>query len=80
MLPLANNPIELLGLLLHGRVHDLRLVELLGHVGGIGSRLGLGLLHLGKLQLQLLNHRQALTEPCLHLQLEITQNEIFDVS
>ena len=46
MLPLANNPIELLGLLLHGSVQDLGLVELLGHVGGVGGGLGLGLLQL----------------------------------
>merc|ERR1712110_425444 len=68
-LPFPNNPIKLLGLLLHGRVHYLGLVQLLGHVGRISSSLGLGLLHLCKLELQLLDHGRALRQPRLHLQL-----------
>merc|ERR1719370_976353 len=69
VLPLANNPIELLGLLLHGSVQDLGLVELLGHVGGVGGGLGLGLLQLLQLQSKLFDGGLALAEPGLQLHL-----------
>merc|ERR1719445_473793 len=45
LLPFSNNSVELLGLLLHGAVEDLGLVQLLGH--GLQLRLDLGLVLVG---------------------------------
>merc|ERR1719208_752397 len=53
LLPLTNNPVELLGLLLHGAVEDLGLVQLGSHVLQFSLELGLALLHLGQLGVQL---------------------------
>ena len=45
------------------------LIQLLSHICGIGRCLGLGLLQLGELQGQLLDHGLALGKPRLELQL-----------
>ena len=54
-LPFANNPVELLGLLLHGQVEDLSLVKGLSLSLQVGGQLGAGLVKLGKLGLQLVS-------------------------
>merc|ERR550532_3091105 len=69
LLPLANNSVELLGLLLHGAVEDLGLVQLGGHVLQFSLQLGLALLHLGQLGVQLLGGGLSLGQAGLHLQL-----------
>merc|ERR1719336_75916 len=69
LLPLTNNPVELLGLLLHGAVEDLGLVQLGGHGVQVSLELGLGLLHLGQLGVQLVGGGLGLGQASLHLQL-----------
>merc|ERR1719461_1582095 len=69
LLPLTNNPVELLGLLLHGAVEDLGLVQLGSHVLQFSLELSLALLHLGQLGVQLLGGGLSLRETGLHLQL-----------
>merc|ERR1719350_886082 len=69
LLPLANNSVELLGLLLHRAVEDLGLVELLAHALELGLKLALGPLDLGKLSVELLGGGLGLREPSLHLEL-----------
>merc|ERR1719389_1581246 len=69
LLPLTNNPVELLGLLLHGAVEDLGLVQLGGHGVQVSLELGLALLHLGQLGVQLVSGGLSLGEAGLHLQL-----------
>merc|ERR1719411_154704 len=69
LLPLANNSVELLGLLLHGAVEDLGLVQLGGHVLQFSLQLGLALLNLGQLGVQLLGGGLSLGQAGLHLQL-----------
>merc|ERR1719384_552021 len=69
LLPLANNPVELLGLLLHGAVEDLGLVQLGSHVLQLSLQLGLALLHLAQLGVQLLGGGLSLGESGLHLEL-----------
>ena len=54
-LPFANNPVELLGLLLHGQVEDLSLVKGLSLSLQVGGQLGASLVKLGKLGLQLIS-------------------------
>ena len=54
-LPFANNSIELLGLLLHGEVEDLSLVEGLSLGLQVRGKLGASLFKLGKLSLQLVS-------------------------
>ena len=68
-LPLRDNPVELLGLLLHGRVHELGLVQLLGHYGYIIGQLVLGLLQLRQLQVKLVNGGVVLRKPGRQLHL-----------
>merc|ERR1719510_405611 len=69
LLPLANNPVELLGLLLHGAVEDLGLVQLGGHGVEVALELGLVLLHLAQLGVQLVGGGLCLRQAGLHLQL-----------
>merc|ERR1719326_876158 len=69
LLPLSDNSVELLGLLLHGAVEDLGLVQLGGHVLQFSLELGLALLHLGQLGVQLLGGGLGLGKSGLHLQL-----------
>merc|ERR1719323_1837271 len=69
LLPLSDNSVELLGLLLHGAVEDLGLVELLGHGVQVTLQLGLGPFHLGQLGVELLSSGLRLRETSLHLQL-----------
>merc|ERR1719336_1023472 len=69
LLPLSDNSVKLLGLLLHGAVEDLGLVELLGHGVQVTLQLGLGLLHLGQLGVQLVSGGLGLGQAGLHLQL-----------
>ena len=64
-----NNPVELLGLLLHGRIHELGLVQLLGHHGYVIRQLVLGLLQLRQLQVELVNGGVVLRKPCRQLHL-----------
>merc|ERR1719384_3072127 len=68
LLPLANNSVALLGLLFHGRVQNLSLVEVVGHVGQVGVELGLGPLNLSQLGAQLLDGGLTLREASLQLQ------------
>merc|ERR1719195_2126824 len=68
LLPLANDSIALLGLLFHGRVQNLSLVEVVGHVCQVGVELGLGPLNLSKLGAQLLDGGLTLRETSLQLQ------------
>merc|ERR1719179_50037 len=68
-LPFANNPVELLGLLLHGQVEDLSLVKGLSLSLQVGGQLGASLVKLGKLGLQLVSGGIGLRETSLHLQL-----------
>merc|ERR1719460_3235860 len=68
-LPLADNPVALLGLLLHVGVEDLGLVQLDGHLLSVSLKLGLVLLQLGQLHLQLVDHVLGLGEPGLELEL-----------
>merc|ERR1719411_1822659 len=69
LLPLTNNPVELLGLLLHGAVKDLGLVQLGGHGVQVSLELGLALLHLGQLGVPLVCGGLGLGQASLHLQL-----------
>merc|ERR1719445_2125597 len=69
LLPLTNNPVELLGLLLHGAVEDLGLVQLGSHVLQFSLELALALLNLGQLGVQLVGGGLSLGETSLHLQL-----------
>merc|ERR1719336_2856105 len=55
LLPLSDNSVELLGLLLHGAVEDLGLVQLGSHGLQVTLELGLGSLHLGQLGVQLVS-------------------------
>merc|ERR1719422_2656230 len=68
-LPFANNPVELLGLLLHGQVEDLSLVKGLSLSLQVGGQLGASLVKLGKLGLQLVSGGIGLRKTSLHLQL-----------
>merc|ERR1719195_648767 len=68
LLPLANDSIALLGLLFHGRVQNLSLVEVVGHVCQVGVELGLGPLNLSQLGAQLLDGGLTLREASLQLQ------------
>ena len=65
VLPFADNAVKLLGLLLHGSVENLSLIELLCHICRICSCLGLRLLQLLQLQAKLLNCGLALGETSL---------------
>merc|ERR1719422_1430521 len=69
LLPLSDNSVELLGLLLHGAVEDLGLVQLGGHGLQVTLELGLGSLDLGQLGVQLLGGGLSLGQAGLHLQL-----------
>merc|ERR1711884_917123 len=69
LLPLTNNSVELLGLLLHGAVEDLGLVQLGSHGLQVTLELGLGSLDLGQLGVQLLGGGLSLGQTGLHLQL-----------
>ena len=54
-LPFADNPVELLGLLLHGQVEDLSLVKGLSLSLEVGGKLSASLVKLSKLGLQLVS-------------------------
>ena len=54
-LPFANNPVELLGLLLHGQVEDLSLVKGLSLSLEVRGKLSTSLVKLSKLGLQLVS-------------------------
>ena len=54
-LPFADNPVELLGLLLHGQVKDLSLVKGLSLSLEVGGKLSASLVKLSKLGLQLVS-------------------------
>ena len=69
MLPLSNNFVKLLRLLLHGIVKNVSLISLSGHLIKIRLQLGLGLLNLSKLGIQLLNGSLRLSEAGLQLHL-----------
>merc|ERR1719445_3030715 len=73
LLPLANNPVELLGLLFHRAVEDLSLVQLGSHGVKVRLELGLVLLHLGQLGVQLVSGGLCLGKTSLHLQLSHLQ-------
>merc|ERR1719201_3078089 len=68
-LPFANDPIELLGLLLHTEVEDLSLVEGLSLGLEVRGKLGASLVKLSKLSLQLVSGGISLGQTGLHLQL-----------
>merc|ERR1711962_986047 len=67
-LPFSNNPVKLLGLLLHGGVEDLGLIKLNTHAIKHTLQLSLGLLNLGQLGVELSNSGLSLREAGLHLQ------------
>ena len=64
-LPFANNPVELLGLLLHGQVEDLSLVKGLSLSLEVRGKLGASLVKLSKLGLQLVSGAVSLGQTCL---------------
>merc|ERR1719324_2048036 len=68
-LPFANNPVELLGLLLHGQVKDLSLVKGLSLSLEVRGKLSASLVKLSKLGLQLVSGGIGLGQTSLHLQL-----------
>merc|ERR1719336_2285530 len=77
LLPLSDDSVELLGLLLHGAVEDLGLVQLLGQLGVqlVSGGLGLGQaslhLQLGHLQLLSLGHALLLVPQLHHVGLSV---------
>merc|ERR1719367_1057192 len=68
-LPFTNNPVELLGLLLHGEIEDLSLAESLGLGLEVSSQFCASFVQLGKLCLQLVSGGISLGQAGLHLQL-----------
>merc|ERR1719392_463521 len=68
-LPFADNPVELLGLLLHGQVEDLSLVKGLSLSLEVRGKLSASLVKLSKLGLQLVSGGIGLGQTSLHLQL-----------
>merc|ERR1719211_267022 len=68
-LPFANNPVELLGLLLHSQVKDLSLVKGLSLSLEVRGKLSASLVKLSKLGLQLVSGGIGLGQTSLHLQL-----------
>merc|ERR1719210_730237 len=62
-LHLADGLVELLGLPLHGGVHNLSLVEVGGHLVDLDLDLALGLLNLGQLGLEVVNGSLSLSVP-----------------
>merc|ERR1719510_802446 len=68
-LPFSNNSVELLGLLLHGEIEDLGLVEGLSLGLQIRGKLGASLVKLSKLGLQLVSSGVSLGQTSLHLKL-----------
>merc|ERR1719232_1418815 len=68
LLPFSNNSVKLLGLLLHGRVHNLGLVQLGGHLVQVRLELGLGSINLHQLGIELLHSGLALRQTSLELE------------
>ena len=64
-LPLSNNSVKLLGLLLHGEIEDLGLVEGLSLGLQIRGKLGASLVKLSKLSLQLVSSGVSLGQTSL---------------